>query len=283
MEDSSVSRDNDARKNIHGETTENKTIENGRLKRNGMRETLVTESIKQSDASTPQFKTNNNNKNNKLTTKNRPTILQPIKAFNPTFLQQTPPRLMIYPKTSYIIDTKKPTRTSSIKEENNRSSLNNKMGSGRTVPRENRALKLKRNKRFQSNSQKNHNTGDNTEKKENEPVKDKCKCVSCGMVFKYVCNLKSHFIAVHNMVRLEDEHMYLTNFLQSPKKGQPDTGTTCQSSFNQDSILDQTNLEILYGRQRPVYICKQCDKPFKFEINLETHLRCVHTEKKSSH
>ena len=219
----------------------------------------------------------NSNNNTNHNSKYKPTKLQPMKALNPIFFQPTPPRLITDSKTSHIIDTTiQPIRTSSLKEENNHISLDNKMGSGRKNPLDTRTFKLKRNKRFQSYSPQNYNTGNNTEQKENDLVKDQCMCVSCGMSFKHVCNLKSHFITVHNMVRLEDEHMYLTNFLQSPKKKQSNTETPCRSIFNKDNILKETNLDLVYGRQRPIYICKQCDKPFKFEINLETHLRCVH-------
>ena len=125
--------------------------------------------------------------------------------------------------------------------------------------------KRRRNKRFLSSS--------NRKVDQKESMNDLHRCQSCGMVFFHVFNLKSHFVIVHNMIREEDKH--LLNIFHTSKRV---STTPCGEGLAQDSeILELKDMDLCYGRQRPVYICKFCDKPFKFEVNLETHYASVHT------
>jgi len=148
----------------------------------------------------------------------------------------------------------------------------------------------KRNKRFQGSSK---DSVEVVQQQDQRGCSEKYSCSSCGLSFRYFCNLKSHFVLVHNLVR--NEEIDIPNILSEAT-----TATTTTTNGNDKSINikskrtenasdsssvvlnDRKNKELyrlmLYGKiKRDLHFCELCEKLFKFEVNLHTHRLSVHS------
>ena len=128
------------------------------------------------------------------------------------------------------------------------------------------------------------------------------KCSSCGMRFKYIGNLRSHFVIVHNARRSNDcnsisENIHF-NFDIIKRKVQTRITTsqkdifnvhnmfTTEASENEEAARHNNSTNALDMEKHlsldrtELYYCYICNKLFKYLSNLETHTSSMHGNNK---